>query len=85
MKSIGAKIISITEGEVSPIASEADVMLKVTPPETIYVGGMITIFSILEILVNGLMIFDVENVSKRLEDFDKMSSQFYSFIEDEKD
>ncbi|WP_208620320.1 hypothetical protein [Bacillus sonorensis] len=39
MKSIGAKIISITEGEVSPIASEADVMLKVTPPETIYVGG----------------------------------------------
>ncbi|ASB89221.1 hypothetical protein S101395_02714 [Bacillus sonorensis] len=46
---------------------------------------MITIFSILEILVNGLMIFDVENVSKRLEDFDKMSSQFYSFIEDEKD
>ncbi|PFS01990.1 hypothetical protein CN988_28420 [Bacillus thuringiensis] len=39
VKSIGAKIISITEGEISPVASEADVMLKVIPPEPIYVGG----------------------------------------------
>ncbi|MBG9801533.1 MurR/RpiR family transcriptional regulator [Brevibacillus laterosporus] len=82
VKSIGAKIISITEGEVSPIASEADVMIKVTPPEPVYVRGMTTIFSILEVLVNGFMILDAENVSEKLDNFDEFGCQFYSFIED---
>lgn len=81
-KLIGAKIIAITDGELSPIASEADLMIRVNAPKPEYVKGITTIFSVMEILINGVMMMDAENAQKRLKDFDKLSSRFYPFIED---
>jgi DNA-binding MurR/RpiR family transcriptional regulator len=85
-KELGAKILAITEGEFSPISQVADHLLKITTPQPVATSGMPTLFSMLNVLIKGVMLHDAENVQKRLQHYDEISSKLYSFVgEDEED
>ncbi|WP_312118424.1 MurR/RpiR family transcriptional regulator [Brevibacillus reuszeri] len=84
-KELGAKILAITEGELSPISQAADLLLKITTPQPVATSGMPTLFSILNVLIKGVMVHDSENVQKRLQHYDEISSKLYSFVGDEED
>lgn len=82
-KTLGAKVLAITEGELSPISQMADLLLKVTTPQPAATSGMPVLFSLLNVLIKGVMVYDAKNVQKRLQHYDEISSQLYSFIGDE--
>ncbi|QRG65112.1 MurR/RpiR family transcriptional regulator [Brevibacillus choshinensis] len=82
-KSLGAKVLAITEGELSPISQMADLLLTVTTPQPAATSGMPVLFSLLNVLIKGVMVYDAENVQKRLQHYDEISSQLYSFLGDE--
>ncbi|MET3290287.1 UNVERIFIED_CONTAM: DNA-binding MurR/RpiR family transcriptional regulator [Brevibacillus sp. OAP136] len=84
-KTVGAQVLAITEGELSPISAEADVMLKVTTPQPVATNGMPTLFSILNALVEGVMAAGGDEITHRLQQYDEISSTFYSFTGDEED
>ncbi|MFP3392738.1 MurR/RpiR family transcriptional regulator [Brevibacillus sp. SIMBA_040] len=84
-KELGAKILAITEGELSPISQAADLLLKITTPQPVATSGMPTLFSILNVLIQGVMVHDSENVQKRLQHYDEISSKLYSFAGDEEE
>ncbi|MEJ8545982.1 MurR/RpiR family transcriptional regulator [Brevibacillus borstelensis] len=83
VKEMGAKIMAITDGELSPVATEADLLVKVQTPQPSMTNGMPIIFSTLNVLLNGIMVMDAERVQKRLRHFDEASGKFYSFAADE--
>lgn len=84
-KELGAKILAITEGELSPISQAADLLLKITTPQPVATSGMPTLFSILNVLIQGVMVHDSENVQKRLQHYDEISSKLYSFAGNEEE
>jgi DNA-binding MurR/RpiR family transcriptional regulator len=84
-KSLGAKVLAITEGELSPISQEADYLIKINTPQPVAASGMPTLFSLLNVLIKGVMVYDAENVKKRLQHYDEISSKLYSFVGDDDD
>lgn len=84
-KSLGAKVLAITEGELSPISQAADYLLKVTTPQPVATSGMPTLFSLLNVLIKGVMVHDAANVQKRLQHYDEISSKLYAFVGEEDD
>ncbi|MFC5449926.1 MurR/RpiR family transcriptional regulator [Paenibacillus aestuarii] len=77
----GAQIIAITDNELSPVGQIADLLLKVPFETTEVFTGMPSIFSLLNVIVNGITLVDRENVEKRLRMYDESSKQFFPFFE----
>ncbi|WP_235816514.1 MurR/RpiR family transcriptional regulator [Bacillus massilinigeriensis] len=82
VKKLGVKVLAITEGELSPIGGDADLMIKVHAPQPVATQGMTTLFSILNVLTTGVMVLQPQSTQQRLKDFDEISGKFYAFIED---
>ncbi|EJL44075.1 RpiR family transcriptional regulator [Brevibacillus agri] len=84
-KALGAKVLAITEGELSPISQAADLLLKITTPQPVATSGMPTLFSVLNVLVKGVMVHDAARVQQRLQHYDEISSKLYSFVGEEEE
>ncbi|MBW5470013.1 MurR/RpiR family transcriptional regulator [Brevibacillus formosus] len=80
-KERGAKIIGITDDELSPIGPVADQILKVSAPAPTALKGMTAIFSMLNILISGVVQADGEQVQQRLKEYEETSRQIYPFAE----
>jgi len=81
-KECGAKVLAITDDELSPIGPEADIVIKVVTPPPAALKGMSTIFSLLNGLVTGVAAADWENVEERVRKYDGTGLQFYPFAMD---
>ncbi|MED1951766.1 MULTISPECIES: MurR/RpiR family transcriptional regulator [Brevibacillus] len=81
-KDKGAKVLAITDHELSPIGPLADVLLKVTTPSPTTLRGMSSIFTLLNAVVSGVSQLDRERVKKRIQKYDKTSEQFYPFVQE---
>lgn len=84
-KQVEAQVLAITEGELSPISQLADLLLKVTTPQPVATSGMAALFSVMNALMKGVMIFDAEKVQARLRQYDDISRTFYSFVGEDDD
>jgi DNA-binding MurR/RpiR family transcriptional regulator len=80
-KDKGAKILAITDDELSPIGPIADVLIKASTPSPTPLKGMATIFSLLNVLVSGVVQADRNNVQRRIKQYDESIQQFYPFFE----
>lgn len=78
-KAKGAVILGITDDELSPIGPLSDQLLKVSTPTPTVLRGMAAIFSLLNILVSGVVQADREQVQKRLAKYEETSRQIYPF------
>lgn len=81
-KDKGAKILVITDHELSPVGPLADVLLKVTTPSPPTLKGMSSIFTLLNALMIGVSQMDGEKVKKRIKKYDETSQQFYPFVQE---
>jgi DNA-binding MurR/RpiR family transcriptional regulator len=79
-KKKGATILAITDNELSPVGIHADYILKVETPSPSALKGMPIIFSLLNILVNGVAVTGWEEVQKRLEEYENISQDFSPFV-----
>ncbi|MBP3039939.1 MurR/RpiR family transcriptional regulator [Bacillaceae bacterium Marseille-Q3522] len=75
-----AKIITITDDELSPAGLLSDMTIKAITPQPTSLRGMPTIFSILNTLISGVMAFDKEKIRERIEIYDKDSSHYYMYF-----
>ncbi|WP_103109413.1 MurR/RpiR family transcriptional regulator [Brevibacillus reuszeri] len=80
-KDKGAKILGITDDELSPLGPIADQVLKVYAPSPIAIKGMASIFAMLNILVSGVVQADGEQVQKRITEYEDASLQIYPFVD----
>jgi DNA-binding MurR/RpiR family transcriptional regulator len=79
-KKKGATILAITDDELSPVGIHADYILKVETPSPSALKGMPIIFSLLNVLVNGIAVTGWEEVQKRLEEYENISQDFSPFV-----
>ncbi|MGF9824948.1 transcriptional regulator, partial [Brevibacillus agri] len=63
----------------------ADLLLKITTPQPVATIGMPTLFSVLNVLVKGVMVHDAARVQQRLQHYDEISSKLYSFVGEEEE
>jgi DNA-binding MurR/RpiR family transcriptional regulator len=82
-KKKGATILAITDNELSPVGIYADYILKVETPSPSALKGMPVIFSLLNVLVNGVAVTGWEDVQKRLEEYENISQDFFPFVKPE--
>ncbi|GIO08963.1 RpiR family transcriptional regulator [Brevibacillus reuszeri] len=80
-KDKGAKILGITDDELSPLGPIADQVLKVYAPSPIAIKGMASIFAMLNILVSGVVQADGEQVQRRITEYEEASLQIYPFVD----
>ncbi|MFB7641416.1 MurR/RpiR family transcriptional regulator [Peribacillus butanolivorans] len=80
-KKKGAKIIAITDNEISPLGSFADLLVKVYTPSPTGLNGMATMFSLLNVIVSGVASSKWEEVQNRINDYEQTSGQFFPFFE----
>lgn len=80
-KEKGAKILALTDDELSPIGPIADLLIKVKAPVPTALKGMATMFSVLNVLISGVVQADRKNVQQRIKQYDETSQQFYSFFD----
>ncbi|WP_255668528.1 MurR/RpiR family transcriptional regulator [Brevibacillus daliensis] len=80
-KEKGAKVLAISDDELSPIGVVADLLLKVTTPLPTTLKGMSTMFSVLNALISGVAYVDREKVQKRIRKYEEASHQFYPFVD----
>lgn len=76
-KKKGATILAITDNELSPVGIHADHILKVETPSPSALKGMTVIFSLLNVLVNGVAVAEWDDVQKRLGDYETISQDFF--------
>lgn len=76
-KEKGAKVLGITDDELSPIGIDADLLFKVITPQPSTLNGMATIFSLLKALCTGVAAADWTKVQERVRAYDQTSFQFY--------
>lgn len=81
-KDKGAKILAITDDELSPLGPIADQVLKVYAPSPIAIKGMTSIFSMLNVLVSGVVQADSVRVQKRIMEYEETSRQIYPFVDE---
>ncbi|WP_075981603.1 MurR/RpiR family transcriptional regulator [Bacillus massilinigeriensis] len=79
-KELGAKIISITDDELSPVGRISDHVLKVYTPSPSSIKGMPIIFSVLNVLISGIMTSNKEKVQKRIQYYNEISEKYQSFF-----
>ncbi|WP_096190366.1 MurR/RpiR family transcriptional regulator [Evansella halocellulosilytica] len=82
-KEKGAKILCITDDELSPIGLIADITIKAITPKPTSLKGMPTIFSILNALITGVMSIDNEKVEARIEQYNHTNEFYYSYYRNE--
>ncbi|MFS0646731.1 MurR/RpiR family transcriptional regulator [Siminovitchia sp. 179-K 8D1 HS] len=70
-----ASLLAITDHELSPIGFIADYLLKVKTSIPTALKGMPVIFSVLNVIVNGIAVHDFENVQKRIGKYDHISKE----------
>ncbi|MGG1663426.1 MurR/RpiR family transcriptional regulator [Brevibacillus sp. NRS-1366] len=80
-KDKGAKILAITDDELSPLGPIADQVLKVYAPSPIAIKGMASIFSMLNVLVSGVISANGEKVQERIKEYEETSRQIYPFVD----
>ncbi|MGZ0050292.1 MurR/RpiR family transcriptional regulator [Brevibacillus gelatini] len=78
-KERGAVVLGITDDELSPVGTIADQVLKVYAPAPTALKGMTAIFSMLNLLVNGVVQSDGKQVQERLRHYENTSRQIYPF------
>lgn len=74
-KDRGASILAITDHELSPVGVKADYLLEVKTAIPTALKGMPVIFSVLNVLVNGIFAHDLENVQQRIDEYDRISRE----------
>ncbi len=82
-KEKGAKILAISDDELSPIGPIADMLIKVNTPLPTTLKGMATMFSVLNALISGVAYADREKVQQRIRMYEETSRQFYPFVDQE--
>lgn len=82
-KEKGARILSITDDELSPIGLMSDLVFKVITPNPSTLKGMPVIFSILNAFISGVMINNSAAVENQLEKYQQSSDYYYSFYRQE--
>jgi DNA-binding MurR/RpiR family transcriptional regulator len=80
-KKKGAAILAITDNELSPVGIYADYLLKVETPAPSALKGMPVIFSLLNVLVNGIAVAEWEGVQNRLQEYETISQDFFPFFD----
>ncbi|WP_243297847.1 MurR/RpiR family transcriptional regulator [Bacillus litorisediminis] len=78
-KEKGAKILSITDHELSPVGVLSDITLKVMTQNPTGLKGMPVITSVLNALVSGVMVIDKKNVVDRVDKYNQTSEHYYTF------
>jgi len=74
-KDRGASVLAITDHELSPIGIMADYLLEIKTAIPTALKGMPVIFSVLNVLVNGIFANDLENVQHRIDQYDRISKE----------
>jgi DNA-binding MurR/RpiR family transcriptional regulator len=78
-------ILAITDDELSPIGTYADLLLKVTAPKPTALKGMSTIFALLSAMVTGVAAADKERVKQRVDRYENTSVEFNPFVQLDED
>lgn len=84
-KKRGARILAVSEHELSPIGRLADMFLKVTTPRPTALKGMSVIFSALHVLIAGIMAKDRARVMKRIERYEAADESFFAFVDERRE
>lgn len=80
---MSARILAISDDELSPIGRHADVLLKVAAPQPVTLKGITVVFSLLHIIVDSLIARDRERVQRRIDDYEAAGQHFYSFYKEQ--
>jgi len=78
-KKKGAKVLGITDDELSPLGLLSDILFKVVAPPPISLKGITPTFALLNLLITGIAASDELKVQKRMEDYDQTSDDFSPF------
>lgn len=84
-KSRSARIVAVSDHALSPVGRLADVFLKATTPQPTTLKGMSVIFSLLNVLIAGVMAKDRARVKNRMEQYETASEAFFAFVNDGKE
>lgn len=84
-KGKSARIMALSDEEISPLGSQADLFLKVIAPQPATLIGMPVIFSLLNILIGGMIARDQAGFQQRLDAYNASARHFYSFIHDDEE
>jgi DNA-binding MurR/RpiR family transcriptional regulator len=79
-KKKGAKILAITDNELSPIGLFADILVKAYTPSPTGLKGMPTIFSLINVIVSGVASSKWEEVESRINNYEQTSEKFFPFV-----
>ncbi len=82
-KEKGAKVIAVTDNELSPVGVMADTTFQVITPNPTSLKGMTPLFSILNALISSVTVTDKENVEARVEYYNQSSEHYFSFYQNE--
>ncbi|MBG9549136.1 MurR/RpiR family transcriptional regulator [Bacillus firmus] len=78
-KKKGAKVLAITDDELSPLGLLSDILFKVVAPSPIPLKGITPTFALLNLLVTSIAASQETKVQKRLEEYDQTSDEFSPF------
>ncbi|WP_053435437.1 MurR/RpiR family transcriptional regulator [Sporosarcina globispora] len=82
-KEKGAKVLTFTDNELSPVGVLADITIRAITPNPASLKGMPTLFSILNALISGIMVTDKQNIEARVDHYNETSEHYYSFYRKE--
>lgn len=82
-KKKGATVIGISDHELSPLSLQSNIFLKVLTPKPAPTKGMSIIFSLLTVIVTGVIAKNESQVEKRLQTYDQSDGYLQFFLEDE--
>lgn len=78
----GAAVIGISDHELSPLSLISDIFLKVLTPKPATTKGMSILFSVLTIIVTGVIAKNELEVERRMERYDFSEDHLQYFIDD---
>ncbi|MBP1993794.1 MurR/RpiR family transcriptional regulator [Paenibacillus eucommiae] len=83
-KARSANILAISDDELSPLGSKADVFIKVSTPQPATLKGMAVLFTLLNVLIAEVTAKDHTNIQRRIDAYNTTTEQFFAFVEDGK-
>jgi DNA-binding MurR/RpiR family transcriptional regulator len=83
-KERSAKILAISDDDLSPLAIKADMFIKVSAPQPVTLKGMAVLFTLLNVLIGEVTAKDHDNIQRRLDEYNTTTKQFFSFVEEGK-
>ncbi|SIS13073.1 transcriptional regulator, RpiR family [Peribacillus simplex] len=75
-KKKGAKVLAITDDELSPLGLLSDILFKVVAPPPITLKGITPTFALLNLLITSIAASEELKVQKRMEEYDQTSDEF---------